>query len=39
MSMVEKLLQSVVAGDISLHELFSQCVSIKQLGKVQGNKL
>ena len=34
-SMVEKLLQSVVAGDISLHELASQCVSVKQLGKVQ----
>ena len=33
--MVEKLLQSVAAGDVSLHELASQCISVKQLGKVQ----
>ena len=34
-SMVTKLLQSVTDGDASLHDLASQCLSIKQLGKVQ----
>ena len=35
MSMIEKLLQNVVAGTLSLHELASQCTSVKELGKVQ----
>lgn len=35
LSMVEKLLQNVADGALSLHELASQCVSVKQLGKVQ----
>lgn len=35
LSMVEKLLQKVAEGALSLHELASQCTSVKQLGKVQ----
>lgn len=35
LSMVQNLLKSVAAGDISLHDLTSWCTSIKQLEKVQ----
>ena len=34
LSMVKKLLQNVANGVLSLNELASQCVSVKQLGKV-----
>ena len=33
--MIEKFLQSILDGELSLHELSSQCSSVKQLGKVQ----